>query len=482
MTEKVGLELSINTQQANAALDKTRASALSMGGALEKVDRASAAAAKGIGALGPAMGTLSRSSSETLRGLGDIAGLIGTGGALGIGLGLAAVAVSKVADAWTASERAAKAAAEEAVRSARTITEAIRTSIEEIEIAKTKAETGITDTAEARARMLRVELSGLNYQIKQLELTAPQGVLGKLFSDSDNKLDAAREKAKALAEELAKIDAALADKRSASLGAPRTAPAAPAPRGGGGGGSLAALAAIGYGDESALPESAFAIAGPSAESTQALADARLEVARVEAEQRVRIAREAHDQMLADDKAASDAMIATQREQTATYAAVVGGVATLTGSLAAGIIAGQESAWASFLSGAASQAGQFITLEGAKTLAVGVGGALVGNPAAPAQIAGGIALMAAGSAIATGGAAAAQQLAGGGGRAGGGGGAVSARREVGVNRGRSSGGNGTNNGPTVINVTYSAAGPRPEDTGRAVNTALQAHRRRTGRIG
>ena len=479
--EQVGLALSMDLSAANREIAKTRENALTLGGGLEKIDRASMAAAKGIGAMGPALGTLSRSSSDVLRGLGDVAGLIGSGGALGIGLGLAAVGVSKLVDAWTASERAAKSAAEEAVRSAKTITESINESIEGIELAKTKAETGLTDTAEARARMLRVELSGLNYEIGELQKTAPQGVVSKFFSDSDNKLDAAVAKAKALRGELANIDAALARRASAQLGAPPTAPAGRTPA------SRSRSAGPALTDESTggdygfvLEEDAAILKRQEAANLAAIdLDEKKEKARRDlARETAQILDNIRMAELDKQKAANDAQIAAETDK---YARLTGGVALLTGELAASLVAGQESAWAQFLAGAASQAGQYVILEGSKVLATGIGGALVGNPAAPAQIAGGLALMAAGAAVQTGGAAAAQQLAGAGG--GGGatpGGGAAARREPGVNRGSRGGSGGrTNNEATVINVTYSAAGPRPEDTGREVDRALRTHYRRTG---
>jgi hypothetical protein len=118
----------------------------------------------------------------------------------------------------------------------------------------------------------------------------------------------------------------------------------------------------------------------------------------------------------------------------------------------------------------------ITLEGGKVLAAGIGGALLGNPAAPGQIAGGLGLVAAGSAIQSGGPAAVQALLGAASGASPSS-ATSAARDRGASPRSSS--NTGGGGPLVLNIAYGVAGPLPEDTAREVARAMRAGNRRRG---
>lgn len=468
------MEITVDAKQAQAEINKTATSARTLSGTLEKLDRASMAAAKGIGAMGPAMGTLSRSSSDALRGLGDIAGLIGTGGALGLGLGVAAMAVSKLADEWTKSERAARAATEEAVRGAKAITAAIEQSIDDMKVAQTKAETGITDTAEARARMLRVEMAGLNYEIGELEKTAPKGVLSRLFSDSDNKLEAARQKAAALAAELRNIDAALSERASVALGTPKGKAAAVVPPRR----SFGARAAVepefvpfGYGDDAALPEAAFTYSGPSPDSLQAVEDARLEIQRTAAAERVRIAKDAHDQMLRlEEKQAQDISgILVSTTAAATSAAFA--AATESSS-------GWQDIVGAVLSSVAVQAGGVIMAKGAEVVGVGVGNGLMGNPFGALQVAGGLGLVAAGAAITAGGPSVIASVASGlSGQKVRSGGVGTGERGFGRRSRQTSGGGGASQDPVQIVNVWGVDGPQAEDQARRTVRSSRLARRR-----
>ena len=160
---------------------------------------------------------------------------------------------------------------------------------------------------------------------------------------------------------------------------------------------------------------------------------------------------------------------------------------------AGIISGQDGAkvaLASFLSDAANSAGGFVTLEGAKILALGIGGALSSggtNPISYAQIAGGAAMVGAGVAIQQGGPSAVNALLGlsgsaSGGASGGtpGGASKKATSSSGVNRGSgSSGASSGGGGGLVVNVAYGVTGPSPDETARAINRALRAGKENGG---
>ena len=153
-----------------------------------------------------------------------------------------------------------------------------------------------------------------------------------------------------------------------------------------------------------------------------------------------------------------------------------GAASAVGRFAAEAAMGQEAAMANLLGAAAQAAGGQIVLEGGKVLSTGIAGALVGNPAAPGQIAGGLGLVAAGTAVQVGGPAAVQSLLG---MAGGGGaGAGGAARDRGAAP-RSSRGDTGGGGPLVVNVSYGVAGPLPEDTAREIAKAMRTGNRRRG---
>jgi hypothetical protein len=138
--------------------------------------------------------------------------------------------------------------------------------------------------------------------------------------------------------------------------------------------------------------------------------------------------------------------------------------------------GQEDAGAILLQGLAQQAGDLITLKGAESAATGLVQLFTGNPAGAVPLAGGLALIAAGRAIAVGGAEVAASMVP---SVAGASPDRSASRDRGASPGRGGGGEG-GGGPLVVNVAYGAGGPLPEDTAREISKAVNTGRRRGGR--
>jgi hypothetical protein len=138
--------------------------------------------------------------------------------------------------------------------------------------------------------------------------------------------------------------------------------------------------------------------------------------------------------------------------------------------------GQEDAGAILLQGLAQQAGDLITLKGAESAATGLAQLFTGNPAGAVPLAGGLALIAAGQAIAVGGAEVAASMVSSAAKAPSP--DRSASRDKGASPGRSSGNGG--GGPLVVNVAYGVGGPLPEDTAREISKAVNTGRRRGGR--
>ena len=156
------------------------------------------------------------------------------------------------------------------------------------------------------------------------------------------------------------------------------------------------------------------------------------------------------------------------------------VAAAVGEFAASAAMGQEDALDRLLGVASQQAGGFVMLEGGKVMATGIAGMITApNPMSAAQIAGGAALVAAGAAIQTGGPAAVSALMGKSGAGGGSGstGASSATRDPGASpRGTTGSSSG---GPMIINVSYGAGGPLPEDVAREIHRVVSSGNRRRG---
>jgi hypothetical protein len=152
-------------------------------------------------------------------------------------------------------------------------------------------------------------------------------------------------------------------------------------------------------------------------------------------------------------------------------------AAAVGTFAAQAAMGQEAALENLVAAASSQAGGFIMLEGGKVMATGIAGMLSApNPLSAAQIAGGAALVAAGAAVQTGGPAAVSALMGKGGSSAS---PTGSTRDPGASP-RSSGTSSGTGGPMVINVTYGAGGPLPEDVAREIHRTMRSGDRRSGR--
>ena len=147
-----------------------------------------------------------------------------------------------------------------------------------------------------------------------------------------------------------------------------------------------------------------------------------------------------------------------------------------GTFAAQSAAGQEAAFQTLLQTASMQAGGIIMLEGGKVMAAGISGMLTApNPISAAQIVGGGALVAAGAAVQTGGPAVISSLMS---MATGGGGKQAAAKDRGASP-RSGSGGGGGSGGLVVNVSYGAGGPLPEDIAREIDKVVKSNDRRRG---
>lgn len=186
--------------------------------------------------------------------------------------------------------------------------------------------------------------------------------------------------------------------------------------------------------------------------------------------------------LAEEEASKRAAIAEaeRKAQIDSLTATASAAAAAVGAFAAQSAMGQEAALSTLLSAAAQAAGGQIMLKGGEVIAGGIAGMLAApNPASAAQIAGGLGLVAAGSAVQTGGPAAVSALLGmaGAGKSGSG-----TERSMGAaDRGaapRSSSGGGSG-GPLVVNISYGVGGPLPEDTAREVARVMKTNDRRRG---
>lgn len=148
-----------------------------------------------------------------------------------------------------------------------------------------------------------------------------------------------------------------------------------------------------------------------------------------------------------------------------------------GVFAAQSAMGQEAALENLVGFASQQAGSMIMLEGGKVMAAGIAGMLTApSPASAAQIAGGAGLVAAGAAVQQIGPAAVAMLSGKAGAMGGTG-VTSATRDPGASPRTSSG--GSSGGPMIINVSYGAGGPLPEDVAREIERVMSSGNRRRG---
>lgn len=515
MTEQVGIALTVDMSQANREIDRTREKALSLGGAAERLDRASMKAAKGIGAMGPALGAMSRSSSEALRGLGDIAGLIGPGGGLAVGLTLTVGLVVKGYEAWkeySENSKIAQQAIDGILPALNRMTkDGLQPGIDAVaRLRKEFNELGkerVQIDREAQAAL--VESLEKQQETIEARLRGGIGVTGETGEQVTKILNARLVTIRESIESARQTYNDLVVEDLRRFGADTEAAERKAREAAGPGGNELA-------DGSTIGNVVRARARKEEEEARKIAEAERasewdrsikdEQDRLKAE---RDAQADHERMMLDierdsarernaifkEQANERKRIADdeKRQQVETARAVgegVGGaLATTANATAVLMAAGAEERnqiAAELLAAESVRAGGAISLKGAElvgtgaAVALGSGGLL--SPLAAAQIAGGVALIGAGAAIAVGGPAAIPQLLG---VVGGVGGSVGggAPRDRGINTGggrrrsRNSG-EGSETGITQVTINYGVAGPTAEDQARELNRRnLLAERRR-----
>jgi hypothetical protein len=114
-TEEANFKLSVTAGQAQAELDKTRTSALSLGGGLERVkgglekfDAGARESSKVLRGLGGIMGESHSQALEFLGLAGDLAGAFASGGFFAVGMAAGTFVVKEVAEAYQESATNAK--------------------------------------------------------------------------------------------------------------------------------------------------------------------------------------------------------------------------------------------------------------------------------------------------------------------------------------------------------------------------------------
>jgi hypothetical protein len=451
------------TGKLSAVEEKAKASGFSLSnlqeqakGLQSKLGPAAAAISGVAGALGETNGE----AGKALAAIGQVTAAFAAGGPFGAAMAAGTFAVDAFSNALEKKNRLQMAAID-------------------AEFAQTDAITKTTRELRQQAASLRLQLEPLSpaeirkqaqERIKEIE---KQRMLNAADAEYARRNDAAKAKSlldqNKILEDQKELIFEIADLQARMLerGAPRSS-----------GGARAAAQAAGYaGDPSLRFLAEFKKQRDQREREmrgEALAaafedrDALIEAEKEAQKERTRIAKEEADKRAAIAEAEQEAQVAA-------LTSLASGAASAVGRFAAEAAMGQEAALSTLLSAASQAAGGQIVLEGGKVLSTGIAGAFVGNPAAPGQIAGGLALVAAGTAVQTGGPAAVQSLLG---MAGGGGGASGAARDRGASP-RSSRGDSGGGGPLVVNVSYGVGGPLPEDTAREIARAMKAGNRRRG---
>ena len=187
------------------------------------------------------------------------------------------------------------------------------------------------------------------------------------------------------------------------------------------------------------------------------------------------AREKQNKKTLDAIAKAERAHAEQQAQYATQA--VGIVVGASTQLISDMVSGQEHALERFGLSIMAQAGQALVSYGIQAIGRGVleASSPLTAALAPASFAAGAALV--GSGVALGGVAGG--LSGLMGSAGGDGETKRSTRDPGASPRRGSGGS-DGGGPVVLNLTYGAAGPLPEDTARLISRELRTGAKRAGR--
>lgn len=460
-------EVEANLQAARTSIGKGIGDPLA--GALGNVEKASAKGAKAVSALTAVLGQTAGSSSAVVRGLGDVAGALAAGGPVMVALSVAGLAIGALATKWNDAKKAADEAANAGVDAAKSIVKALDEAVKAKDAAGIGALYGAKTEQEVKVAGLRSEVSGLRYEIGQLERTAPKG-FASWFSDSDDKLEIARKRLAALSKELKEAEALL---RRLSVGSFAPVGGGTAPPGGGG--------KPGGGKRSGSPKVDSAMA-----AEWELFDFQREVAAEQAEQHQADIDEwmAEEQMWRGREVAL--LEATEKKKTATvkkaakeraaietdaYVGMAQTVALTVAELAVASANGQNDALASALAALSVQAGGVIMLEGGKVLSAGIAGAFLGNPIAPMQIAGGLGLIGVGAAVQVGGPEAVKAMAA---SLGGGAGPGAAKADRGApieRRARGGGGGGSGGGGITIVNQWGVAGPTADDQARAFRRAI-----------
>jgi hypothetical protein len=498
-TERVDFVAHIDLRQVDTALDRTRAKTDEaivgkgrLAGALERVEKASnRTAQQGLGSLSFALGGTAGQAANAMNALGDIAELLRTGGKGTIALAAATVGVTLLQKAWDEHTRAAREAREAGIKAAKDVADAVNNATKTLENQLLSAVSGITDETLLKVRALENEKKILEIELNAIGAgTGEATFLQKIFGNDE--VIKAKERLAGIREELNKLGPAIGRFRTLRGLVPTASEVSGATGGSGGSGGSGATAGptdagdfidqleVKWREQNARriaeiereraedAEMAWQAGLREIEIAQQVEDERTDALKRAAEERARLREE--ESRRAQEQAAAEGEF---------YAGIAMSVATTSAKLAVAGAQGQKQALVAVLAEAADAAGGFIMLEGGKVFAAGVGGALLGNPAAPGQIAGGLALIGLGAAVQQGGPAVISSLAGSTAASAGGG---RAARDPGVNSGgggrsggRSSGGDGF--GGLTVNVNYAVGGPPPEDTAREIVNAIDLARRR-----
>lgn len=505
----------VDAKQAQRELDATRASAFSMGGALEKIDRSSTMAAKGVGALTPALGSLSRSSSEVLRGVGDLAGMIGPGGGLAIGLTVAVSGAVKLYEAWKVyaeNARVAQQATDAIVPALNRLTDnALKPAEEAIKrMRKELRELGTTtvqrdregaaatveqlqrqrDNITARLSGTGVGRAGLRNADGSFADQSTEALVLRNIAARAKELDRAIVKAQQNYETIVRLDMQ-ADK-AAEEARQRAASEAPARSRSGAVKSGPSDRPDLVGVDEMLNADREAREWRAAAAEAQWQEGAKEAARIQKREEdhqaflVRLHQEAQSEKLRQSRELHEKKQQLLEQEKAEQIAFAQSVGTGVGSalaqisqtslaLATADTKSRKQLAIDMLSAEATRAGGAISLKGAELIGAGVATGLTGNvPLAALQVAGGLGLVAAGAAITVGGPRAVGAIVGavpsgvvdavGGGRA----------RDPGVNtRARRSSGRGEGSGGGLTQVfNYGVAGPTAEDQSREIVRRLR----------
>lgn len=452
--------------------------------------------AKAVGALGGSMGALGRSSSEVLRGIGDVAGLLGSGSLLAVGLTVTTAAVVKFYEAWgeyRENQKIAGQAIDAIGVNIRALTnEALQPGIEAAR--QLRAELASIGTTPTQAK--REAQSALIDDLQARRERVSGAMAGRFGRSGDPVLERLTARAK-------ELDAALVTARStydeivaSDLAITKRTEEYRLAAGGVG------KAGAGKAGDAALSSWETRVALDKQDRERRIADSRREQAEIlsiyEAredarnemmKERERAEKEAHEDALRRARELADDQKKAIDEQKASYASLgqsiestflVTGVGAVQGYIDAKL-KGEQAAEQLALAGFMSSVGQ--QLVGIGTKAIFEGAIISANPLTPGlgapmigiglgAIAAGVTMGAGGSAIA---AAAAKPPGSGGGGVG------TGERGFGRRSRQAAGGGSSDSGPLQIVNVYGVDGPQAEDQARRTVRDLRlADRRRLRR--